>query len=98
MNTVARSYPLHEEARTRSARALFASLRSPVEVEAREAFIAGLPLVYWKGKPLRTLRCNGTTGRGPHDRQVPESLLWSLIDPRRYHCPYHPIDPREVTP
>lgn len=53
------------------------------------SFIDALPEVEWKGKLLRTIRCHGTTGRGPHDVNVPESLLWALLDPARYVCAFH---------
>lgn len=60
---------------------------------ARE--IAALPTVQWKGKTLKTLRCHGITGKGPHDCNVPEALLWALISLRDFRCVYHP---REVEP
>ena len=55
----------------------------------REAEIAALPVREWRGEKLRTVRCCGETGRGPHDVHLPEYLLCCLIDLRRYRCPFH---------
>jgi len=54
--------------------------------------IAALPVVTWKGRTLRTLRCHGTSGKGPHNVNVPEALLWSLIAIDHWCCPYHAAD------
>jgi len=101
VNTKACTVPRYEDHRLRTCREQFEAMRSPEQVAEREAYIASLPAVEWRGprgdKPpriLRTLRCHGETGRGPHDVHVPESLLWALIDPTRYHCVYHPMDLR----
>ena len=58
----------------------------------RETEIAALPVVLWKGRTLYTLRCNGTSGKGPHDVNVPLMLVWHLIDLRRFFCVYHAGD------
>lgn len=55
----------------------------------REAEIAALPSVEFKGRSLRALRCHGVRGKGPHDCNVPESLLWILIDLRHWCCVFH---------
>lgn len=55
----------------------------------RAAAIAALPAVEWKGRTLRTVRCRGDFGRGPHDVNVPESTLWTLIHIEAFLCPYH---------
>lgn len=88
---------LHYEKQTESAIDLFMEVRGMgatlIELmdayAERRAFIASLPTVNWKGRTLYTLRCNGTTGRGPHDVNVPPSLLWCLIEPRAYRCQFH---------
>ena len=83
---------LHLERQTATAREAFreADREAGCDRESgRAAEIAALPVVEWKGRRLHTLRCHGETGRGPHDVNVPESLLWSLISLRRYRCPYH---------
>jgi hypothetical protein len=54
---------------------------------ARE--IARLPQVEWKGRRLYTIRCHGDFGKGPHDMNVPEALLWSLRSLQFFLCPYH---------
>ena len=58
-------------------------------VEQRQREIDALPLVEWKGRWLRTIRCTGERGRGPHPVNVPESLLWALIDFSVFRCQYH---------
>lgn len=78
----------HQEARAARMREAFREV-CPEREAKRAAEIAALPVVVWKGQRLRTLRCTGTTGRGPHDQNVPEDLLWHLIDMRTYRCPYH---------
>lgn len=84
-----RSRPLHPERFTLRAREAFIEIRGRAEARVRAKQIASLPIVEWRGQQLRTIRCHGTTGRGPHDRHVPEGLLWSLIDIGRYVCPFH---------
>lgn len=67
----------------------FIEVRGVQEADKRTSQIAALPVVEWRGQMLRTIRCHGTTGKGPHDRHVPEAVLWSLIDLHRYICPFH---------
>jgi hypothetical protein len=80
---------LHPERQRVQARAAFVEVRGEGATQEREQEIAALPVVAWKGKRLRTIRCTGTTGRGPHLVNVPEALLWSLISLTHYRCPYH---------
>lgn len=80
----------HGVRRRASAREVFIALRGASDAAQRQREIDALPTVAWKGRTLKTLRCHGTTGKGPHDTNVPESLLWSLIDLRGYCCVYHP--------
>lgn len=54
---------------------------------ARE--ISQLPTVVWRGRTLYTIRCQGDFGKGPHDLNVPASLLWSLRSLQFFLCPYH---------
>lgn len=82
----------HPEARTARARAAFMEVRGLAEVPRRQAEIDTLPRVLWRGRVLYTLRCHGTSGKGPHDTNVPEALLWALIDLRAFRCPYHAND------
>jgi hypothetical protein len=93
---VRRAAGLHPELYRERQREAFCSLfeaawvSAPAErIAERQAFIDSLPVVEWKGETLRTLRCQGRTGRGPHDQHVPEGLLWSLMDPHRWLCPFH---------
>jgi hypothetical protein len=79
----------HEDRRTATAQRAFVELCGPAQALIRSVQIEHLPAVEWKGRTLRTLRCEGSTGKGPHDVHVPESLLWSLISLTHYHCPYH---------
>lgn len=62
----------------------------PERGQQREDDIAALPTVEWKGRLLKTIRCHGTNGRGPHDLNVPEAALWSLISLEDFHCVFHP--------
>lgn len=66
--------------------------------ERRLREIAELPVVEWKGRTLYTLRCHGTSGKGPHDVNVPIALVWHLTDLRRYFCPYHAGDALSTAP
>ena len=84
-----RAVPLHPAAMRRRMRRLFVELRGEVDARFRELEIGALPVVEWKGAKLRTLRCNGSTGKGPHLVHVPEGVLWALIDFRAYRCVYH---------
>lgn len=79
----------HLARREQSARAFFIEVRGEAEAIALEAEIAALPTVNWKGKPLVTIRCHGTRGKGPHDVNVPRALVWSLAEWRSYVCVYH---------
>ena len=76
------------DASLRKARAAFAQYGTR-DIAERQAQIDALPVVEWKGRRLRTIRCHGTTGKGPHDVHVPEAVLWALIDLRAFRCPYH---------
>lgn len=58
----------------------------------RDAEIAALPMVEWKGKTLYTIRCRGTSGKGPHLVHLPPGHLYALIDLRWHLCPYHVND------
>ena len=72
--------PLHRlERQLVKAKAMYVEMCGPVSALMRECEIAALPTVKWKGKALRTIRCHGTSGKGPHDCNVPEGLLWSLM-------------------
>lgn len=62
----------------------------------RDAEVAALPTVEWKGRTLYTLRCNGTSGKGPHDVNVPLALVWHLMDLQRFFCVYHAGDALSV--
>lgn len=87
----------HQASKLRRARAFFIEIRGEAAAVRRAADIAALPVVTWKGRDLRTIRCHGTTGKGPHDVNAPESLLWSLIGINRYFCPFHPPELQEPT-
>ena len=87
---------LHVARQRLRAMANFRVIRGAEQTRRRKAEIAALPLVMWKGAALRTITCRGTgmfddvpRGRGPHQVNVPESLLWSLMQLDRYHCPFH---------
>jgi hypothetical protein len=60
-----------------------------LEFARRQAAIEALPTVQWKGRTLYTIRCHGDFGKGPHDVNVPEAILWQLISVNRFLCPYH---------
>ena len=79
----------HEDRQTATARRAFSESRTPAEVKCREQEIAALPDVEWRGRRLQTIQCKGETGKGPHSVNVPESLLWALIDVRQYRCAFH---------
>lgn len=64
----------------------------PEGTSRREAEIAALPTVEWKGRTLYTLRCHGVSGKGPHDVNVPVALLWHLMSFTRFLCVYHAGD------
>ena len=82
----------HDARRAARARNAFVKVRGLAATQVREAEIARLPRVDWKGRPHYTLRCHGMSGKGPHDVNVPEALCWALIDLRAFRCPYHKDD------
>jgi hypothetical protein len=84
-----RSWDKNDERGRDKARAAYVEDCGEALTLKREAEIAAMPQVEWKGRKLRTIRCHGTTGKGPHDVNVPESLLWALISLKRFRCPYH---------
>jgi len=84
-----RSVGLHEERSLATAKAAFIDFAAVPAVMHRQREIDALPVVEHKGRKLRTLRCNGLTGKGPHDYNVPESLLWSLLHLGSWRCPFH---------
>ena len=57
--------------------------------QLRERQIAELPAAEWRGQPLRTVACDGDYGRGPHQQNIPEYILWTLLDVKVYRCPFH---------
>jgi len=81
--------PRHHDRILRDLKAQFLEVYGGERYARRTVEIDALPAVEWKGKTLRTIRCHGTTGRGPHDQNVPETLCWSLIDLSHYVCVYH---------
>lgn len=86
------SVGLHFQRQADTAREAFVEMCGPARAFIRQHQINQLKTVEWKGKTLYALRCHGTSGKGPHDTNVPESLLWSLIDLRAFRCPYHAND------
>ena len=87
----------HEANRLVRYRRYYRDFSGEAEEVRRAREIDALPLVEWRGKHgtkppqwLRTIRCHGVTGKGPHDCNVPESLLWALMTLREFHCVYHP--------
>lgn len=82
----------HADARLDRTKSMYRDMCGPVSTLMRECEIATLPAVEWKGKTLRTIRCHGTSGKGPHDCNVPEALLWSLMSLKHFLCVYHSGD------
>jgi hypothetical protein len=78
-----------EDRAARDARVYFRAVMGARLFRKRAAEIAALPTREWRGRTLHTLRCQGDFGRGPHDMNVPLSLLWHLIDLRRFLCAFH---------
>ncbi len=76
----------------REAREAFREIRGEDGYGQREAAIQALQATTFKGRDLRVLRCHGVRGKGPHDCNVPESLLWILIDLRNFCCVFHAGD------
>ena len=64
----------------------------------RQTQIDALPSVDWKGRTLYTLRCLGTSGKGPHDVNVPLAMVWHLVTPDRFYCVYHAGDAMQEQP
>jgi hypothetical protein len=80
---------LHLARQIATARSGFLVVRGWDETEAREAEIRERPSKDWKGKRVYAIRCNGTTGKGPHEMWVTEAVLWALIEPSAFVCPFH---------
>ena len=53
----------HEDRRVRTAQAAFREVRGEAAEHQRCEQIALLPAVEWKGRTLRTIRCQGITGK-----------------------------------
>lgn len=83
---------VHHDALNTRARQHFIEARGDVEARFRAMEIGALPVVEWRGKSLRAWRCHGTSGKGSHPVNLPEWVLWLLIDLRAYRCPYHAAD------
>ena len=70
-------------ASTAAARAAFVEgAYTLLDEQAREAEIARLPTVIWRGRTLYTLRCRGEgPGRGPHLVNVPgeRRFYWKVF-------------------
>lgn len=71
------------------ARNAFITMVGVERAAERQRQINALPSVEWKGRTLRTVTCHAQFGRGPHVQNVPERILWALIDVRAYRCPFH---------
>ena len=82
----------HSDARLDRTKAAYIDARGFWAALDRQNEINALPRVEWKGKTLRTIRCHGTSGKGPHDCNVPESMLWALIALSPFYCVYHRND------
>lgn len=74
---------------TARARAAFLAWRGTEGDAERAAAIAALPTVVWRGHTLYSLTCCAEYGKGPHVVNVPEAVLWALIDLRMFRCPWH---------
>lgn len=48
----------------------------------RQFEIDALPNIEWKGRPLKSIVCVACD----HIRNVPESLLWSVISLQHFRC------------
>lgn len=71
------------------ARAAFVQTHGDGAANHRQWQIDQLPKIIRKGRQLYTLRCRADFGKGPHDVNVPEHVLWALIDFRAFRCPFH---------
>jgi hypothetical protein len=83
---------LHPDRQTHTAKGAAMRMRGLGWWRRRRELIQTLPVVLWKGRTLFTIHCVGTRGKGPHTLHVPEALLWQLVDPRQYYCPFHAAD------
>lgn len=83
------SVGLHPERQRETAMRAFVELIGLSEALHRATEIEALPRAHWKGRELYTIRCHGERGKGPHDVNVTEALLWALLDIRAYRCPFH---------
>ena len=75
--------------RMRTAKGQFVELRGVAAAAKRARDIGGRHSKLWNGRRVWQVRCNGTTGRGPHDMFVPAAALWNLISVSEFRCPYH---------
>ena len=81
--------------RTVRCRAEFRNARGTRHEQERAAAIAALDKKTWNGRPVYRVRCLGgiaggpTFGRGEHDMWIEEPWLWTLIDLKRFMCPFH---------
>jgi hypothetical protein len=89
---VRRAFSLHPDASAHRSEVAARYFMGRSRWARRRDEIAALPSVEWKGRTLRALRCQGTSGRGPHDVNVPVDLLWQLLSLRSYFCPFHAGD------
>ena len=92
MTLVGRKHGRGADAVIAECRAELLELGGPARVVRREEEISALPIVIWNGRMLYTLRCCGSSGRGPHPMNVPLALVWSLIRLAPWFCPYHAGD------
>jgi len=83
------TYIRYAERCLRRTRDAFVELCGEHAARQRAAAIAQLPVVEWRGRALRTLRCAADFGRGPHNVNVPEYVCWALISLEHFRCPYH---------
>lgn len=81
-----------QERQAERAKQAFIDVRGRIAAMERWVEILALPEVTWKGRTLRTIHCHGTSGKGPHDCNVPEGLLWSLMSLDGFLCVYHAGD------
>jgi hypothetical protein len=79
----------HQARILRDARVIYREWRGEAAEAERAEAIAALPSVTFKGRALKVLRCHGVRGKGPHDCNVPESLLWILMDLSHFCCVFH---------